>query len=87
MGEFADMETDRILSNEHEFGGLFSYGRDYPTSIRCKRCGNGPLDWRCVGYERTRDIMLKPIWRLHEEDGTLHVCPPPDPKTLFEDIS
>ena len=81
MGEFADMEIDRILANEHEFGGLFSYGRDYPTSIRCNRCGSGPFDWKRFGP------WSDPQWRLVNDDGSLHVCPPPDPKKLFEDIS
>lgn len=82
MGEMADMEIERLFdSYEHDHGGLSSYGREFPTSIRCKRCGSGPFDWERFGP------WSDPQWRLVDDDGNLHVCQP-SPKTLgFGDIT
>jgi ribosomal protein L37E len=89
MGEFADMELDRLFdSYAHDHGGLSSYGRDFPTSIRCKRCGSGPFDWAHVGWKNDANGYPEKVWRLMEDEGVPHVCPPPSPKSLgFEDIA
>ena len=77
MGEHAQDFIYDVLAED----GVYAYGRDYPTSIRCKRCGSGPFDWKRFGP------WSDPKWRLVDDDGNMHVCPPPDPKKLFEDIS
>jgi len=86
MGEHAEEALNDLLFGrwddyEHDHGGLSSYGRDYPTPIRRQRCGSGPFDWKRFGP------WSDPQWRLVDDDGNVHACPPTDPKKLFEDIS
>ena len=79
MGEHAEDALDDLLFGR---GGCSTYGREYPTSIRCKRCGSGPFDWKRFGPRSD------PQWRFVDDEGSVHVCPPPSPKALgFEDIS
>jgi hypothetical protein len=39
---------------------------DNSVAKECRYCGAYDLWWKQTNYG----------WRLHEEDGTLHVCPP-----------
>lgn len=76
MGEHAHEFIYDVLAED----GIYAYGRDYPTSIRCKRCGSGPFDWKRTGP------WSDPQWRLFDGD-TMHVCHQ-TPKSLgFEDIT
>jgi len=70
MGEHADEAiADLLFGRGNEEGsGLYSYGKDYPTSIRCKRCGDGPFEWLNIGTWR------EPQWRLIDDDRRIHVC-------------
>lgn len=68
MGEHAEEALDDLLFGRGSEGGLFSYGPDYPTSIRCKRCGEGPFEWCNVGTWR------EPQWRLFDDDHNMHHC-------------
>jgi len=61
MGEFADMDLDRMLDE----GGWFKATRmAKPNLPRCNRCGKRNLDWHHTGVR----------WRLMEQDGKLHDC-------------
>lgn len=84
MGEHAEEALDQLLFGwgSDDANGCAAYGRDYPTSIRCKRCGSGPFNWENFGTN------MNPRWRLVDDDLNVHVCPPPTPKQLgFEDIT
>ena len=80
MGEIADEIIDRML--DHDWcDGVSAYGSEYPTSIRCKRCGSGPFDWENFG------TMTNPVWKLVDDDGNRHACAL-SPKVLgFEDLT
>jgi hypothetical protein len=63
MGDMADF----IIEN-----GILSQFYEDPDpregTTTCKYCSEDILVWGNIGSKK------KPIWRLHNEDGTLHSC-------------
>lgn len=50
------------------------YERDPDNNIQCNRCGQRGLSWHHTGVR----------WRLMDQRGRLHVCPPVDASDDFE---